>query len=83
MTKTDIKNNSYYFTIILVYAFVIAVVYSYWLYTGIAKIWASILLASAIIAIGVVAAFVYVSVASKKKNHSKELESSNINVEKN
>ena len=83
MTKTDIKNNSYYFTIILVYAFVIAIVYSYWLYTGIAKIWASILLASAIIVIGVVAAFAYVSVASKKKNHSKELESSNINVEKN
>lgn len=83
MTKTDIKNNRYYFTIILAYTLVIAIVYAYWLYTGLSKIWCSALLALGIIVIGVVVAFVYVSIASKKNNKNSELENSNTNVENN
>lgn len=65
MTLSNIKEHNYYFRIILLYAFILGIVYGYWLYVSLHIIWAALLVGFGILAIGVIGAFVYVHIASK------------------
>lgn len=70
MSFSDIKENKYYFSIILAYSFILGVVYGYWIYASEKPLWIALLVGIGIFVIGIIIAFMYIFYCIKKKKNT-------------
>ncbi len=74
MKKQDIKENGYYFRLIIIYAIILGIVYSFWMYKTGLPIWSYVLVGVLFLLGGIGLAFLYVQRKASKKAKEEAIE---------